>query len=103
MSQEKNDNLRIIDRLHNANKLLGQIAEGWRNNLIPPEEIKDVIKKVSEQRLFICSTCEYHSRFHNVLYRPDDHCTHCGCTLSAKTACLSCKCPLEEPKWDVVQ
>ena len=26
--------------------------------------------------------------------RPDIHCTHCGCTLSAKTACLSCECPV---------
>ena len=26
--------------------------------------------------------------------RPDVHCTNCGCTLSAKTACLSCNCPI---------
>lgn len=26
--------------------------------------------------------------------RPDVHCTHCGCTLSAKTRCLSCSCPI---------
>lgn len=29
--------------------------------------------------------------------RPDEHCVECGCTLSAKTRCLSCSCPLK--KW----
>lgn len=29
--------------------------------------------------------------------RPDEHCTSCGCTLSAKARCLSCECPLK--KW----
>jgi len=32
--------------------------------------------------------------------RPDAHCTNCGCTLSAKTKCLSCSCPLN--KWEAV-
>jgi hypothetical protein len=32
--------------------------------------------------------------------RPDVHCTDCGCTLAAKTKCLSCQCPLE--KWKAV-
>ena len=34
--------------------------------------------------------------------RPDEHCTKCSCTLSAKTACLSCECPLMVPKWKAV-
>ena len=79
--------------------ILSQIYEGWRNNLIPPKELKKTIKKTSEERLAICEGCEYHSRnrknYRTV--RPDDHCTHCGCTLAAKTKCLSCACPLE--KW----
>lgn len=29
--------------------------------------------------------------------RLDEHCTDCGCTLSAKARCLSCQCPKE--KW----
>ncbi len=32
--------------------------------------------------------------------RPDAHCTKCGCTLSAKTKCLSCACPLN--KWAAI-
>jgi len=28
----------------------------------------------------------------------DEHCVECGCTLSAKTKCLSCSCPLEQWK-----
>jgi hypothetical protein len=47
----------------------------------------------------ICNKCSFNSenrksrsgRF--VTIRPDVHCTSCGCTLSAKTACLSCSCP----------
>ncbi len=34
----------------------------------------------------------------------DEHCTDCGCTLSAKGKCLSCECPLEgeNKKWGPV-
>jgi hypothetical protein len=32
--------------------------------------------------------------YHKTPLRPDAHCTHCGCTLSAKTKCLSCSCPI---------
>lgn len=35
-----------------------------------------------------------------VIKRPDEHCTQCGCTLSAKARCLSCNCPLH--KWQAV-
>lgn len=64
--------------------------------MFPPKEMKALIKRVSEERLAICNECEHHSKNKKTL-RPDDHCTHCGCTLSAKTKCLSCSCPLE--KW----
>lgn len=80
---------------------LEQIWEGWRNNLIPPERLKEIIKKVSRQRRRICDSCEYNSKNHNTI-RFDIHCTECGCTLSAKTKCLSCCCPLTPPKWDAV-
>ena len=93
----------FINKLQSANKLLGQIAEGWRNKIIPPQELKDIIKTVSAHRMIICECCEHHSKFHNTPLRPDAHCIECGCTLSAKTACLSCKCPLENPKWAEVQ
>ena len=81
-----------------AREKLNQIYEGWRNKLVPPEELKDVIEQVSAERLALCESCLYHSKFHNSI-RLDDHCTQCGCTLSAKTKCLSCSCPLSTPAW----
>lgn len=75
---------------------LAQIYEGWRNNLIPPEALKEQIDEVHKERMLICSSCKFNSKFHSSM-RPDEHCTSCGCTLSAKTRCLSCGCP--EEKW----
>ena len=60
--------------------------------------MKAHIRAVSEERLAICDACEWCSE--NKPKKPrrfDKHCTHCGCTLSAKTKCLSCSCPIE--KW----
>lgn len=81
---------------------ISEIIEGWRNKLVPPEELKDIITVVSKNRNIICMNCKFHSRFHYTPLRPDDHCTHCGCTLSAKTKCLSCSCPLDPPSWGPV-
>lgn len=76
-----------------------QIYEGWRNNLVPPAELKSKILEVSKERIKICLECEHHSMYHKT-GRPDDHCTKCGCTLSAKTKCLSCDCPVKN--WTAV-
>lgn len=78
----------------------GQIYEGWRNKLVPPTDMKVLIHDVSQERLTICSTCPFHSKFHSTPLRPDNHCTDCGCNLEAKTACLSCSCP--KGKWTEV-
>lgn len=78
---------------------ISQIYEGWRNKLVPPAELKEQIGKVAEERIAICEGCEWHSKNHESV-RPDAHCTHCGCTLSAKTKCLSCSCPIN--KWAAV-
>lgn len=75
---------------------LGQIYEGWKNKLLPDEALKEQIKEVTEKRLAICDGCPNHSKNHRTI-RPDAHCIACGCTLSAKTACLSCVCPIN--KW----
>ena len=79
--------------------LILKIIEGWRNQIAPPEELKEVIKEVSSERLVICNDCPFHSKNFKSL-RPDAHCTKCSCTLSAKTKCLSCECP--EKKWTSV-
>jgi hypothetical protein len=76
-----------------------EIFEGWRNNILPPEELKEQIAMVSAERLAICEGCEHHSKNHSTV-RPDAHCVRCGCTLSAKTKCLSCSCPIK--KWKAV-
>lgn len=75
-----------------------QVYEGWKNNLFPAKDMKALIKEVGRDRMEICNDCSYHSKNHSTT-RPDDHCTECGCTLAAKTKCLSCECPLEVPKW----
>ncbi len=81
-------------------KKLSEIYEGWRNNIIPPEHLEEQIDEVSRERMSICEQCEHHSKHHKTPARPDAHCTNCGCTLAAKTKCLSCACPIS--KWTVV-
>lgn len=80
-------------------KILGQIVEGWRNKIIPPKDLKGVIDTVSKYRTAICESCEFHSKYHDTPLRPDAHCIKCRCTFTAKTKCLSCRCPLDDPKW----
>jgi hypothetical protein len=81
----------------NMNRLnLANIYEGWRNNLFPPKHLKKLIQQVKKERMQICNECPHHSKNHKTIRR-DYHCIICGCTLSAKTACLSCACP--EYKW----
>jgi hypothetical protein len=80
-----------------------KVYEGWRNKIIPPSHLKNLIELTSIQRMKECHTCEHHSDNRKKVdasyktIRPDIHCTSCGCTLSAKTSCLSCRCPLN--KW----
>jgi hypothetical protein len=85
--------------------ILSQIYEGWRNKLVPPAHLKNMIELTSKSRTDICLGCEHHSENakRNKGYksiRPDHHCVECGCMLSAKTRCLSCECPLK--KWEAV-
>src|SRR6266496_6170187 len=81
------------------------IFEGWRNKLFPPEEIKETVERVSKERLEHCNNCLYNSKRAMEIgnyksIRIDEHCIHCGCTLSAKIACLSCSCPIN--KWSAL-
>ena len=73
-----------------------QMYEGWKNNLFPANDMKTAIKDMHRERMVICEQCEWISTKHKTI-RPDVHCTDCVCTLSAKTKCLSCSCPLN--KW----
>lgn len=82
-----------------------KVIEGWTNHLIPPKELKGIIKETSRERLAICATCPHHSSNKHTL-RPDRHCTICGCPEKALTKCLSCSCSLEDinqaPLWKAV-
>ena len=80
----------------NLNINVGQIYEGWKNKLLPDADMVEQIELVSAERMAICDACPNHSNNHKHV-RPDAHCVSCGCTLSAKTKCLSCECPIH--KW----
>ena len=81
-----------------------QVYEGWRNKLIPPAKLKNLILQVSEERTAVCEKCEHHSSVRKgyKTLRLDRHCIKCGCTISAKVSCLSCNCPLNPSKWEAV-
>ena len=76
-----------------------QIMEGWAHNLTPKQLLNQQVIDVSTERMLICNSCEEHSsnKKDYKTIRPDAHCTNCGCTLAAKTKCLTCECPLK--KW----
>jgi hypothetical protein len=74
------------------------IYEGWRNNLCPPEELKELINVTSIGRLEICRDCSWNSK--NAKKRGIERCLECGCPLVAKTKCLSCYCGIN--KWEAV-
>jgi len=75
---------------------LNQIIEGWMNHLLPEERNRAFIEYIANERIHICEGCDNHSKHHKSI-RPDAHCVSCGCTLAAKTKCLTCECPLK--KW----
>ena len=75
---------------------LKQIWEGCTNLLFRFKNIK--INRIKKRRLKICRSCEHHSINAKIkTIRIDGHCTICGCNDAAKTACLSCECPMG--KW----
>jgi hypothetical protein len=77
------------------------IIEGAWNSVF----VKDSIEQVHNERLKICMTCPHNSQSMKELmgyksFRPDLHCTVCGCNLDMKTRCLACECPIK--KWVAV-
>lgn len=72
-----------------------EILEGWRNDLFPPAQLKELIEQTQKERLAICLNCPYNSTEGKIMWRST--CKKCGCPLKKKTACLKCQCPIE--KW----
>jgi hypothetical protein len=66
--------------------------------------VKQQVEKVATQRLSLCKGCAHNSdnkkRSGYKSFRPDVHCTICGCNLELKTRCMSCECPIK--KWTPV-
>jgi len=80
-----------------------EIYEGWRNKLFPPKKLQLFIEETANERTEICKICPHiSSNKKNTKVRMDEHCSICGCTISAKTRCLSCSCPLPSPIWKAV-
>src|SRR5665647_176585 len=80
---------------------INEIVDGWRNDIIPPKDLKESINKMSEERMVICRACPLDSLNKGIssLVR-GEYCTKCGCPLHKKTKSPTSKCPLDPPKWD---
>ncbi len=84
---------------------LQEIYNGWKNLIIPDEEMKPLIEEVYNKRESICIKCPYASE--NVKapnlssqIRFDSHCTLCGCTRAAKNRSLASECPDNPKRWE---
>ena len=80
------------------------ILEGTWNSIF----VKERIEEIAKQRDEICRGCSMNSdhakRFNKYKsFRPDFHCTVCGCDLHLKTRALSQECPLGKWKAHISQ
>lgn len=74
------------------------ILEGAWNSIF----VKESIEETHRERIDICRECPYNStkmkeQSGYKTFRPDFHCTICGCNLDMKTRAMSEKCP--QDKW----
>lgn len=77
---------------------LSQVIEGWKNHLIPPENMKEFISMVSKDRMEICNICPENSK--NKSKSMIALCSLCGCPLITKTKALTAGCPIN--KWEAI-
>jgi len=80
------------------------IFEGVWNSVF----VKEQVEKVAVERTLICRGCSMnseHQKKYNKYktFRPDFHCTVCGCDLHLKTRALSQECPLGKWKAEMSQ
>ena len=84
---------------------LQEMYDGWKNYLVPDEEMEPYIDSVAKYRESKCSVCLHASENVKSLktaLRPDKHCTLCGCTRAAKNRSLTSVCPDTPPRWGPV-
>lgn len=72
---------------------ISEVLEGWRNHLVPPSDLKDLIEHVSTERLSKCKNCPFNSTCGEITNT--SYCKACGCPLKAKSKCLSCTCGIK--------
>lgn len=75
-----------------------EVWEGWRNHLLPPEDLKEMIEKTSQERLSICQPCEFNTTPERIVNW--SRCQVCGCPLKQKSKSLHSECP--KKKWGAV-
>lgn len=75
-----------------------QIFQGWRNELLPPEKIKEFLEQLSAERLSLCIDCPANSTPGKI--GMTSRCTECDCWLRPKSKCTDCSCPIA--KWGAV-
>lgn len=74
------------------------ILEGVWNSIF----IRDEIEKIANERQEICKGCPLNSDYQKMFnkyktFRPDYHCTSCGCNIVTKSRAMSNYCPIG--KW----
>lgn len=79
------------------------ILEGVINSVF----VRESIEKIAEERTAICRGCPVNSDIAKkngyTTFRPDFHCTNCGCDIHFKTRSLSQVCPLGKWKAEITQ
>ena len=78
-------------------KKIKEILIGWKNHIFGISDV--TFEQVVVNRNNICKECPENSinKTSNYFLRIDEHCTLCGCTLSAKQKSPDTECPLG--KW----
>ncbi len=87
-----------------------KILEGlWYNHVVFFFNKTHWARKLVEERRNQCATCPYLDKEginDNTVLKGIPACSLCGCSISEKTACLSCNCTLKDygldHRWDAV-
>lgn len=90
-----------LKALNQAIKNPELVLEGWLNDIklihgdLPEDQVKEILR-----RRAICHDCPFMSinatlagNYHSS--RKDEHCIHCGCPITKKTASLESNCGIE--------
>lgn len=68
---------------------------------MPAPNLKTLIDNTYNERIPICRECPHNSK-NKSTKSPIEHCTLCGCPLSAKLKALTSECPDNPKRWDAI-